>query len=248
MTPSLDLSFRPAAVGLIADSHSNHAAITACIRRLWNNGVHRLVHLGDVFDSLKYDQLGEMINTLGRHGVATVKGNNDFQLQNLISGGGAPGLPIQEKSAALAFLENLPLKITDQHVCFTHSLPFESIRSLYEPVDNGTTDRAKQVFDQTPYRLVCCGHSHSPVLFRCRGGRITRETIAIGETLFLDPAERYIIVVGASDRGECGVLDPGRNTYERVHIGSPLPDKGLPAVVKPETVPRVLVYHARTEG
>lgn len=206
-------------IGLLADSHGNQEAVMACIQRLQNTQViDRLVHLGDLFDSLKLHDLGELLTIIHHYRIAAVKGNNDFHVQTMLAGGSAVPVSVLQKTSVLSFLEKLPLKIADQNVCFTHSLPFDSIRSLYEPVDNGTTDRARQVFDQTPYHLVCCGHSHSPVLFRWRSGRVTRESIRIGEPVFLDAAERYIIVVGASDNGECGLLDYGRRTYERIRL------------------------------
>lgn len=192
-----------------------------CISRLQDsNATGCLVHLGDMFDSLQHNNLCEMIKTIIRFGIAVVKGNNDFHVQNMLSSGSAMNIPDNDKKKILSFLELLPMKIVDENICFTHSLPFDSIRSLYEPVDNGTTIRARQIFDQTPYHLICCGHSHSPVLFRCRAGTITRERINPEEPVFLDPCERYIIVVGASDNGECGVLDYSQKTYERICVHS----------------------------
>jgi len=209
-------------VGLIADSHSNHLAMQACITRLRsdNGTASCLVHLGDLFDSMRHTHLYDLVKTIKRFDIAAVKGNNDFHIQNMLTNGSAMNIPDADKQKILSFLEHLPMKIVDNDVCFTHSLPFDSIRSLYEPVDNGATGRARQIFDQTPYHLICCGHSHTPVLFRWRSGTITRELINPGETVLLNPCERYIIVVGASDNGECGVLDFSQKTYERISIRS----------------------------
>ncbi|MFZ2630992.1 MAG: metallophosphoesterase family protein [Desulfosalsimonadaceae bacterium] len=219
MTRPVDLRGRIGRVGLIADSHNNHAAMQACITRLRNgNATSCLVHLGDLFDSMQHSHLYEMVKTINRFEIAAVKGNNDFHIQNMLKNGSAMNIPDADKKKILSFLEHLPMKIVDDDVCFTHSLPFDSIRSLYEPVDNGTTDRAKQIFDQSPYHLVCCGHSHTPVLFRWRSGTITRELLNPEETVFLNPWERYIIVVGASDNGECGELDTGLKTYTRMCV------------------------------
>ncbi|MDA8405231.1 MAG: metallophosphoesterase family protein [Desulfobacteraceae bacterium] len=217
MTGPADLSARPGRIGLIADSHDNHAAMKACISRLrLSHAARRLIHLGDLFDSVKHSHLCEMAKTVTRYQISAVKGNNDFHIQNMLTGGAFINIPDPDKKHILSFLEHLPMKIVDQNVCFTHSLPFDSIRSLYEPVDNGATIRARQVFEQTPYHLICCGHSHAPILFRWRSGVITREMIPLAEKVFLNPCERYIIVVGASDNGECGVVDFHQKTYERI--------------------------------
>lgn len=191
----------------------------ACINRLHgSNAANRIIHLGDLFDSLQHNQLYEMINIITRFEISVVKGNNDFNIQNMLTNGSSMNIRGNDKKGILAFLERLPMKIVDNEICFTHSLPFDSVRSLYEPVDNGTTDRAKEIFDKTPYHLICCGHSHTPVLFRWRSGTISRECINPEETVFLNPSERYIIVVGASDNGECGELDTGLKTYTRMCV------------------------------
>jgi len=211
----------PGRIGLIADSHGNHAAMQACIQLLQENcGVQDFIHLGDLLDSLQRSHLDEMIQTLIRLNLPMVRGNNDFHIQNMLASGAPMQLPDNDKPGILSFLERLPMKIVYQDICFTHSLPFDSIRSLYEPVDNGTTIRARQIFKETPYHLICCGHSHTPVLFRFRAGVVTRERIRAEEAVFLDPGERYIIVVGASDNGECGVLDCSQKTYERICLNS----------------------------
>ena len=223
MSRPVKLWERPGRVGLIADSHSNHGAMQACITCLLggNGTISGLVHLGDLFDSMQHTQMHEMVKTIHRFDITAVKGNNDFHIQNMLTNGSAMNIPEADKQEILLFLQHLPMKIVDDNVCFTHSLPFDSIRSLYEPVDNGTTDRARQIFDQTQYHLICCGHSHTPVLFRWRSGTITRERINAEETLLLNPCERYIIVVGASDNGECGVLDTGLKTYTRMCVSTP---------------------------
>jgi predicted phosphodiesterase len=212
-------------IGLIADSHGNLTAMQACIQLLQENrGVRDFIHLGDLFDSLQRSHIDEMIQALIRLNLSMVRGNNDFHIQNMLASGASMQLPDNDRPRILSFLESLPMKIVYPDICFTHSLPFDSIRSLYEPVDNGTTIRAKQIFQQTPYHLICCGHSHTPVLFRFRAGVVTRECINLKEAIFLDPGERYIIVVGASENGECGVLDCSQKTYERICLS---PDKGL---------------------
>ena len=110
------------------------------------------------------------------------------------------------------------MRLVDEKICFTHSLPFNSIRSFYEPVDTGTTDRAAQLFIQTPYSIIFCGHSHSSILFRLRKKRVTREQIHPNEVIGFNPSERYIVIVGSSDNGECGFFDKEQMTYQRISI------------------------------
>jgi hypothetical protein len=38
-----------------------------------------------------------------------------------------------------AFLKSLPMTLVSDGLCFTHSLPYDSVRSFYEPVDDVKT-------------------------------------------------------------------------------------------------------------
>jgi len=208
----------PKRIGLVADSHGNLEAMLGCIKRLNNLPVDSLIHLGDIFDSLHTDNLIRTVEAIQQNCVYPVKGNNDYQIEKMLTNGCLLDLPAGTKKKILSFLEEMPMKLLDDDICFTHSLPFDSVRSFYEPVDTGFTDRAEQIFNQTQYHTIFCGHSHSPVLFRWRSGRVTRENINVKEKVFLNPSERYIIIVGSADSGECGFFDSEQKVYERICI------------------------------
>ncbi|MGB9500022.1 MAG: metallophosphoesterase family protein [Dissulfuribacterales bacterium] len=208
----------PKRMGLVADSHGNLEAMLGCIKRLNNLPVDSLVHLGDVFDSLHTDNLIRTVEAIQQNGIYPVKGNNDYQIEKMLSNGCLLDLPAGTKKKVLSFLEEMPMNRVENDICFTHSFPFDSVRSFYEPVDTGFTDRAEQIFNQTQYQTIFCGHSHSPILFRWRSGRVTRENINVEEKVFLNPSERYIIIVGSADSGECGFFDSEQKVYERICI------------------------------
>jgi predicted phosphodiesterase len=203
-------------IGLIADSHGNLRSIRKGIVALKTLQFHALVHLGDIFDSLENDDLFEIFQTVKQNNFLTVKGNNDFQVENLLNSGHSFDVSLIQKKIILSFLKQMPIRIIDEDICFTHSLPFNSIRSFYEPVDNGTTDRAAQLFNQTLYSIIFCGHSHSSILFRLRNGVVTRELIHPNELIRFHSSERYIVIVGSSDNGEYGMFDKEQMTYQRI--------------------------------
>jgi len=205
-------------IGLLADSHGNLESIKKGIVRLNEFHSHILIHLGDIFDSLENDDLYEIYKTINQNNFLTVKGNNDFQVENMLNNGRSFNIPLIKKNKIISFLKSMPMRLTDEGICFTHSLPFNSIRSFYEPVDTGTTDRAKRLFDKTAYAVIFCGHSHSSIFFRLRAGHVTREPIHPNKMISFSPAERYIVIVGSSDNGECGFFDKDQMTYQRVHI------------------------------
>jgi predicted phosphodiesterase len=205
-------------IGLLADSHGNLRATRACLRRLHSEKVDLLMHLGDIFDSCGDENLIDLLQTIQQNNIAGVKGNNDYQVEKALQNGVSIPLPAADRNRISMFLKALPMKREINDICFAHSLPYDSIRAFYEPVDTGATDRAARLFNETPYRMIFCGHSHHPVFFRWRAGKVTRETIRPEEPLRLDDRQRYIIVVGSAENEECGLFDSVRRLYQRIRV------------------------------
>jgi predicted phosphodiesterase len=224
-------------IGLIADSHGNLNATVEAIRLLKGRGADMLVHLGDFCDSLRLSRTSAMITILRENGVFAVKGNNDFLIENMLADERRD--PDPAGNSALAFLRTVPVTRTLDELLFAHSLPFDSLRSFYEPIDTGNTQRAMRLFSEAKFQLLFCGHSHLPILFRKAGGRVTREQVLPGEKIPLhnggsapadcaelryikeprSDADRFIIIVGAADDKECALYDRDAGIYERIRIG-----------------------------
>jgi len=203
-------------IGLVSDSHSNLEALRTAIRVLQNLGAESLVHLGDICDSLQGGVLEEFIRLIRKQRILAVKGNNDFLLENLLR-----HQPPERQAASAehaAFLKDLPMTIIWEDVCFAHSLPFEFLRAFYEPIDVGSTDRACDVFGSTPHRVLFCGHSHSPIFFRWRQGKVCRDVMPDGAPVSLDPQERYIFVIGSVAEGECAFFDRALQQVRRIRL------------------------------
>ena len=162
-------------IGLIADSHGNLDATAEAIRLLKARGAGILVHLGDFCDSIHRDRAAAMIRLLRENNVLAVKGNNDFFVEGVLTD--ERRSPDPEGEPAIAFLKSVPVTRTLDGLLFAHSLPFDSLRSFYEPIDTGTTQRAERLFTETDFQLLFCGHSHLPILFRKAGGAVTREQV-----------------------------------------------------------------------
>jgi predicted phosphodiesterase len=215
-------------IGLIADSHGNLEATRRAIHLLEGLGADILVHLGDFCDSIHHDRTAAMIGLLEEYGVLPVKGNNDFLVENMLADTRRSLDP--EGRRTLAFLRNVPVTRTLNGLSFAHSLPFDSLRSFYEPIDTGDTQRAVRLFAETDFQLLFCGHSHLPIIFRKSGSRVTREQLPPQEKRVLGAAgdasytgknsgsERFIVVVGAADDGECALYDREAGGYIRLRI------------------------------
>ena len=216
-------------LGLIADSHGNLEATRQAIRLLRGLGADVLVHLGDFCDSIHHDRTAAMIGLLQEHGALTVKGNNDFLVENMLVDPRRSLDP--EGQRTLAFLRNVPVTRTLGGLHFAHSLPFDSLRSFYEPIDTGNTQRSERLFAEQDFQLLFCGHSHLPIIFRKSSRRVTREQSPLREKRALGTTgdgphrgensgaeDRFIVVVGAADEGECALYDQNIGVYERLRI------------------------------
>ncbi len=202
-------------VGLIADSHGNADILLQAIDALAENNICNLVHLGDFFDSVYNENLMDVMRVLQRHRILAVKGNNDYQVEKMLDNG-APGKSAGMRDSCLAFLKETPLLYKIGKACFSHSVPYDSIRSFYDPIDTGSTERAAEIFENTNSQVFFCGHSHRPILFRNKSGETTREEIVPGRRIGIKPGERYIFIVGSAENGECGIYEPTQSYYERI--------------------------------
>jgi hypothetical protein len=200
----------------VADSHDRLESLAKAVRILEERGAEALVHLGDICDSLRLDLLEDSVRLLRKHRMLVVKGNNDFMLENLLRC--QPPEHEGRFEHLAAFLGELPMKIVWDGVCFAHSLPFDHLRSFYEPIDMGSTQRAEEVFRLTPHRILFCGHSHRSVLFRLSGGNVSRESVPAGRPISLEREERYIIVTGSVLEGECAIFDVDAWSLEYIRI------------------------------
>lgn len=206
----------PRRIGIIADSHGSLAAAEGAIRLLRTRGAEVLVHLGDFCDSLRQDTAQAAIEMLIRNSVLAVKGNNDFLVETGLAGRRRP-LDAEEEGL-LAFLRDTPMVRNRGGIRFAHSLPFDHLRAFYEPIDGGDTRRAEALFAEADFRILFCGHSHRPVLFRQARGRVTREEVPAARPLALEEHVRHIFIAGSAAEGECALYDEAAGTYERLNV------------------------------
>lgn len=204
-------------IGIIADSHGNREATEETIRLLKRRGVDLLVHLGDFCDSIRHNRAASMIDLLLEHDILAVKGNNDFSVEKMLADERRPADAEGEKM--LSFLRNVPVVRALGEIRLAHSLPLDTLRAFYEPIDQGNTLRAEELFNEADFRILFCGHSHLPVLFQSENGCVTREPVHPGTPVTLRRDGRYIFIAGAASGGECALYDGGAGTYERLQIG-----------------------------
>jgi len=203
-------------IGIIADSHGNREATEEAIRLLKGRSVDLLVHLGDFCDSIRHDRAAAMIDLLRENDVLAVKGNNDFFIEKMLADERRPAAA--EGKKMLAFLRNVPVVRMLGDIRLAHSHPFDTLRAFYEPIDLGNTLRAEELFNEADFRILFCGHSHLPILFRKENGLVTREPVPTGLPVTLQRTGRYIFIAGAAADGECALYDGEAGTYERLSL------------------------------
>ncbi len=201
--------------GLIADTHGRVSALSKAIEALALKNIYNLIHLGDFFDSAYREKLSEVLLILQNHQILAVKGNNDYQVEKMLERDYGYEFRHQ-KETCLAFLKKTPIFYVSDNTCFSHSMPYHSIRSFYEPIDTGTTEKASDLFEKTLHHVLFCGHSHRPVFFRYAAGKVTREEIFPGQKVSINLHERYIFIVGSAENGDCGLYNKEQSFYERI--------------------------------
>ena len=210
---------KPQRLGLLSDSHGNLEATKKAIDILMIHGCERVIHLGDFCDTTRRDRLEDIVRLFQGRGVIAVKGNNDYLIELALSNSVGEGY--SDQGWMYEFLKEVPMKVVMDDICFAHSFPFDYLRAFYEPIDVGSTERASLLFQQMPYRILFCGHSHTPVYF-CLSDPdgVLRRVASPGEKFLLEPTSRYIFVVGTADKGEYAVFDVEASTYERINFFS----------------------------
>lgn len=182
-------------IGIIADSHSCNDLLRTALERLGSLGATRIVHLGDICDSLKPQALPEARALLQEHGVVCVLGNNEYTTLN-------------DNHRALdadtrAWLQQLPYTHTLGAFCFTHSAPFPWPAATRRPLAEFLPG-----LHALPYRIVFRGHSHTSSVIEVHP-QGARQVVAVSsEGAVLERTKTYVITVGAVENRVCACFDP----------------------------------------
>ena len=192
-------------IGIMADSHGDADVIAAAILFFQKIGCRRMVHLGDICDSVACDQADTCVRILQKHAVLAVKGNNDhvvvknraWRQNGCISG------------ETVAYLESLPLQLEMSKALFVHSRPFADMLGLSAMTGDIEKDAAARFQVRYPGRVLFRGHGHSPRVTRLSDNRSASVDPVPGESLQLDGQQGWIVTCGALYKGLCMTWTPG---------------------------------------
>jgi diadenosine tetraphosphatase ApaH/serine/threonine PP2A family protein phosphatase len=233
-------------VALFADIHANRQAFSACLAQARNQGVERIVLLGD------YVGYGgdpswavSTVMDLVEQGAVAVLGNHDSAV-------GDPGANLNVEAqvaiewtrgeldqAQRQFLAGLPLTLAEEDRLYVHSEASRPERWTYVQ----SVEDAVRSIQATSAHVTFCGHIHSPALYCMSAtGKMTSFTPVTGVPIPLLPGRRWLAVLGAVGQPRDGnpaasylLLDTAKReiTYCRVpydveQAAARIRERGLP--------------------
>ena len=155
-------------IALFGDIHSNLQALVACLDDAADQGATRFVFLGDfVGYGGDPDTVLGIIQKMCCAGALAIKGNHDDMAadfdrdMNPSAARAAKWTREQLSSGQRAFLDNLPMTITEEDRLYVHADASAPAKWRY------VTDCkcARDSLESTDARIVICGHVHQPAIY-----------------------------------------------------------------------------------
>ena len=180
-------------IAVISDVHGNLLALEAVLADIDRRGIHRFLNLGDcVYGPM--DPAGTadlLISTRQR----TVRGNEDrFIGDTSVSDRQSPSLSFTRSQLTerhVAWLASLPLSATiEPDIFFFHGTPESDDQYLLREVTpDGLRDRSAEelaaLLTGIGYRLILCGHDHTPGHVYLPDGRLVVNPGSVGLQAFI---------------------------------------------------------------
>jgi len=194
-------------IAVLADIHSNMAALEAVLSDIQNEGVSEIVSLGD---NIGYGpDPEEVLVELRKQNVISVMGNHEYGLINdqyfrKINPDPRKSLEINRSmlsKQSLTFCKNLEKVIIYHNVRLVHGCPPRSQTAyLYYP----STDKLNKIFASFPEKICFYGHTHTCNFFE--QGKSSKEGLEITlGTYQLQSNRNYIINPGSVGQPRDGI-------------------------------------------
>ncbi|MFL5782435.1 MAG: metallophosphoesterase family protein [Thermoleophilaceae bacterium] len=226
-------------IGVIADVHGNLPALELVLAELDRAGVERILCAGDVVGYGPFPN--ECVARVRESAAACVAGNHDLMAVGRLEQGRPGGLVRQTMEwtrgvlapDARGWLEELPGSVTEEGLVMAHG-------SLSDPtVYVYADDSAEQLAAVPPGALLVLGHTHEPLVFGERRGRVLERragevAIEAGERLLVNPGSvgqprewRALARFAVIDLG-AGVVHHHAIRCDQARVRRALADAGLP--------------------
>ena len=198
-------------LGILTDSHGRAEALREGIQALRARGVDRLIHLGDVADTLRPETLDECVGILIENDINGVLGNHEYSFVTHFF----KRYPERFSEAAMEYLRALPYVIETPQACFTHFSPEGGVHGLYSHTDEASY---KAILLNSEWPVLINGHSHEPRIYRQLDGAIENVGFSIDAPFALRADARYVFTCGALEDRWCAVFDVDGRVFEIVRL------------------------------
>ena len=190
-----------APVGIISDSHGEAAHLSKAIHLLKDKKCRKIIHLGDICDTVHIHTADECISLIQEFNVIAVKGNNDNALVLHHNSGINP--------TTIDYIQSLPLVIQSQQLIFAHSLPFFKTLGLSCMIQGLNSHFLKLCFDYLDENAILFrGHSHQPEIVVQSNHKYQRTALNLPVEKNLKHLCPCIVTCGAVLNGQCMIYYP----------------------------------------
>jgi hypothetical protein len=188
-------------IGLLADIHEDVEGLAAAISICRHEGVDQLLTLGDIFET--GERFVEAVDLLREADVGGVWGNHEFALY----AGRGESVESQFDWRTLDYMRRLEARLEIEGVLLGHVLPCIDPTDVEQPwyVERAPANAqdAARNFAAFRHRRMFVGHFHRWLAVTPDG-----PLAWAGEgPIRLDPAIRYLVVIGAVCNGWCAIYD-----------------------------------------
>ena len=204
-------------IGIMADSHGQPEAIETAIELLKSHGCDTLYHLGDICDTRYPETADRCVQLLKVYRVRAVKGNNDHVV--VVNHQHREDSPVSPET--LAYLTGLPQRLEDDHVWFTHSLPFVEELGAAGMMWSMGFSEATRFFGDYPSMSLFRGHSHTPEIMYRKSGKVLSEPLLPGRETELSGKLPFVITCGALMNSVCMMWQPEAQVIQSLSLPVP---------------------------
>ncbi len=161
-------------IAVLADIHSNHVALTACLDYIFNRGISKFIFLGDYVSDCPYPQktMEIIYHLMDKYPCTIIRGNREEYALNYRKSQNKNWKPNSASGALLYNYENLLEKDLDF---------FESL-----------SNRALVRYDSCPEITICHGSPENSRELLYEDGKNTKEVLNTLETDYLLCAHTHI--------------------------------------------------------
>jgi predicted phosphodiesterase len=202
-------------IGILADSHGRVDILESGIETLSARKVDRLIHLGDMMDTLRPETVDTCVKILIENNIEGVLGNHEYSYATHHF----KRYPEKFSESAMEYVSSFPYLIEIADVCFTHFSPEGGVHGLYAHTDE---ESYRTAIMNSRWAVLINGHSHDPRIYCRRDGKPDDKPEVVefesGVPFRLRDDAQYILTCGALEDDWCAIYDFEKRAFEIISL------------------------------